>query len=77
MQNSFRFWVLRCKISKLLGLTRLYTQTRGFIPITYEKSIYRWIGKNKNEFFDNIRKSYNGEYKIPKIDWEAMGILTI
>lgn len=59
----------------VVGLTRIYTQTRGFIPITRERSIYRWIGKSKEEFFENIKKSYRGQYKIPKIDWESLGIL--
>jgi len=58
----------------VIGLTRLFTQTRGFIPITRERTIYKWLGNTKDKFFDNIRKSYTGEYKIPKIDWDALGI---
>jgi hypothetical protein len=60
----------------VVGLTRIYTHTRGFIPITRERSIYRWIGNTKNEFFENIKKAYIGQYSAPKIDWESLGILT-
>jgi hypothetical protein len=56
------------------GLTKIYTQTRGFIPITREKTIYKWIGHNKPEFFQNILKSSTGEYKIPAINWDDLGI---
>ena len=36
------------------GLVRLYTQLRGFIPITRSRNIYDWIGHTKEEFFEKV-----------------------
>ena len=61
----------------LVGLTRLYTETRGFIPITQDRGIYRWIGNSKDEFFENIEKAYRKEFKPFTLDLASIGILPV
>ena len=38
----------------LKGIVRLYTQIRGFIPITRSRNVYDWIGHSKEEFLKKI-----------------------
>ena len=38
------------------GITKLYTQIRGFIPITRSRNVYEWIGHTKEEFLENAFK---------------------
>ena len=35
------------------GLSRMYTQLHGFIPITRSRNVYEWIGHTKEEFMEN------------------------
>lgn len=38
------------------GISRLYTQIHGFIPITRSRNVYEWIGHTKDEFYENANK---------------------
>lgn len=39
------------------GLVKLYTSIHGFIPITKTHNIYKWIGRDYDEFLKKIHKS--------------------
>ena len=38
------------------GITRMYTFIHGFMPVTKTRNIFRWIGYNKEEFFERALK---------------------
>jgi 16S rRNA G966 N2-methylase RsmD len=49
------------------GLSRLYTQLRGFIPITRSRNVYEWIGHTKEEFLEKAYKmGTDNNYKLRK-----------
>jgi hypothetical protein len=49
------------------GVTRLYTQIHGFIPITRSRNIYDWIGHSMEEFLENALKMGTDEnFKLQK-----------
>ncbi len=49
------------------GVTRLYTQIHGFIPITRSRNIYEWIGHTKEEFLENaLKMGTDDNFKLKK-----------
>jgi hypothetical protein len=49
------------------GITRLYTQIHGFIPITRSRNIYEWIGHTKEEFLENaLKMGTDDNFKLRK-----------
>jgi hypothetical protein len=49
------------------GVTRLYTQIHGFIPITRSRNIYEWIGHTKEEFLENaLKMGTDDNFKLQK-----------
>ena len=49
------------------GVTRLYTQIHGFIPITRSRNIYDWIGHTFEEFMENaLRMATDENFKLQK-----------
>jgi hypothetical protein len=49
------------------GVSRLYTQLHGFIPITRSRNIYEWIGHTKEDFLENAYKMGNDtNYRLKK-----------
>lgn len=43
----------------LKGISGMYTQLHGFIPITRSRNVYEWIGHTKDEFLENAYKMGN------------------